>query len=324
VPETVRPAFSLAEFPSLARYGFWISLTRILSAMTGGLDDLVITAACGAAALPPWSICKKLLLTVHTFLAQHVEHLIPTLGSVREKSRQTFESINAGMHWYVVVVGAAGYTFVAWAGPAIVAAAAGEKVAALCEIPLSAFSVCGFALALNIIPVISAMALTDAKPGFLVSLFNNISMLSALVLLVRTMGVPAAYYAPLFAVPFLVAAVGASSSRLLDPGLARRRLQPVLVPVACGLAGVAASLVVPVTLTLMQRAVVGVCLAPVMIALVILIEHLLGINGQAHRQLLRVIRHALEIVFGLPRAFLGRLSPGSLGDSLPADRHKTI
>jgi len=324
VPETVRPVFSLAEIPSLARYGFWISLTRLLSAMTGGIDDLVITAACGAAAVPPWSICKKILLTVHTFLAQHTEHLIPTLGTVHEKSRQTFDSISAAMHWYVVVVAAAGYTFVAWAGPAVIAAAAGEKVAALCEIPLSAYSIFGIALALNIIPVISAMALSDAKPGFLVSLFYNFALLSGLVLLVRTMGVPAAYYAPLFAVPFLVAAVGASSTRLYDPGLARRRLQPVLVPVACGLAGVAASLMVPVTLTLMQRAAVGVCLAPVMIALAILTEHLLGINGQAHRQLLRVIRHALEIVFGLPRAFLGRLSPGSLGDSLPADRHKTI
>lgn len=324
VPETVRPAFSTTEIPSLARYGFWMSLTKLFAAMTGGVDDLVITAACGAAAVPPWSIGKKILLTVHTFLAQHTEHLVPTLGTVHEKSRQTFDSICAAMHWYVVVVAAAGYTFVAWAGPAVVAAAAGEKVAALCEIPLAAYSIFGIALAMNIIPVISAMALSDAKPGFLVSVLINISTLTALVLLVHTMGVPAAYFAPLFAAPFIVVALGTSSSRLFDPRLARQRLQPVLVPAVCGLTGVVASLISPATLTLVQRAAVGACLAPVMIGLVIVGEHILGINAQAHQQLLRVARHALGIAFGLSRVFLGRLLPGSPGNSPRSDRHETI
>jgi O-antigen/teichoic acid export membrane protein len=320
VPETVRPAFSLAEFPSLARYGFWISLTRILSAMTGGVDDLVITAACGAAALPPWSICKKLLLTVHTFLAQHVEHLIPTLGSIREKSRQTFESINAGMHWYVVVLAAAGYTFAAWSGPAIIAAVAGGKVASLCAIPLLSYSVYGIALSLSIIPVISAMALSDAKPGFVISLLVNTSQLIALVLLTRTMGVPAAYYTPLFAIPFLLATLGTSSSRLLDPWLFWRRIRPVLVPATYGLAGVVSSLMVPATFTLLQRAAVGAVLAPCVLALIIATEHCLGINAEPHRQLARVARHAV----GLAGRVFRTLVPGRIEKGLPQEGGKAV
>jgi O-antigen/teichoic acid export membrane protein len=324
VPETVRPAFSLAEFPSLARYGFWISLTRILSAMMGGVDDLVITAACGAAALPPWSICKKLCLTVHTFLAQHVEHLIPTLGAVREKSRQTFESINAAMHWYVAVVAAAGYTFMAWAGPAIIAATAGSRVAGLCEIPLSSCCIVGILLALNIIPVISALALSDAKPGFVISLFSNSAQLVALVLLVRTMGVPAAYYAPLFAIPFFVATLGTSSARLLDPGLAWQRIRPVLVPAAYGLAGVAASLLVPTTVTLLQRAAVGALLAPCVLALIIATEYCLGINAEPHRQLIRVLRHAFSLAGIFPRALRGILFPGTIEKVMSEDGRNAV
>ncbi len=307
VPETVRPAFSLVELPSLARYGFWISLTRVFSTMTGGVDDLMITSACGSAAVPPWSICKKLLLTVHTFLAQHTEHLIPTLGTLREKSRQTFESISDGMHWYVVVVAAAGYTFMAWAGPAIIAAAAGEKIAALCEIPLSSYSLLGIFHALNIIPVIFAMAMSDAKPGFVISLFANSTQLLALVVLVRTMGVPAAYYAPLFAIPFLIATLGTTSEKLFEPGLVWRRIRPVLVPAGYGLAGVVSSLVIPATGTLLQRAAVGTLLVPCVLALVICTENGLGINAGFHRQLVRVVHHAIGLAVGIQRGLLGIL-----------------
>ena len=312
VPETVRPTLSLVDLPSLARYGFWISLTRMLSAMTGGIDDLMITAACGSAAVPPWSICKKLWLTVHTFLAQHTEHLIPTLGAVREKSRQTFESISDGMHWYVAVVAAAGYTFMAWAGPAIIAAAAGGKVAALCEIPLSSYSALGIFYALNIIPVIFAMALSDAKPGFVISLFANSAQLLAVVALVRTLGVPAAYYAPLFAIPFLIASLGTTSSRLLDPGLVWRRIRPVLVPLGYGLAGVISSLAIPETSTLVERAIVGAVLSPCVLALILLTERHFAVNARFHEQLLRVARHAIGLVGQTSQVAWATLFPGTV------------
>jgi len=312
VPETVRPTLSLVELPSLARYGFWISLTRMLSAMTGGIDDLMITAACGSAAVPPWSICKKLWLTVHTFLAQHTEHLIPTLGAIREKSRQTFESISDGMHWYVVVVAAAGYTFMAWAGPAIIAAAAGGKVAALCEIPLSSYSALGMFYSLTIIPVIFAMALSDARPGFVISLLSNSAQLLAVVVLVQAFGVPAAYYSPLFAIPFLIAALGMTSSRRLDPGSVWRRIRPVLVPLCYGLAGVVSSLLTPETCTLMQRALVGLVLSPCVLALILYTERRCGINARFHWQLVRVVRHAIEVVARVLRAAGAAFFPGAV------------
>lgn len=324
VPETVHPVLAFHELPALARGGFWISLTKIVSAMTGGVDDLVITATCGATAVPPWSICKKLWLTGHMFLTQHTEHLIPTLGAVRKQSRETFDSINEGMHWYVVVVAAAGYTFFAWAGPAIIAAATGSKTALLCEIPVSAYSVLGIAYSLNIIPVISAMALSEAKPGFVIALLSNSSQLVALVLLARSIGVPAAYYAPFFAVPFLIATLGTSPARLFDARLTVQRLRPVLIPVIFGLAGVSSSLVAPATLSLPQRAAVGVVLATCLLAATLLAEHLLGINAQPHRHLYRVVNHALGLVGNLPRSISGILLPGAGGKSPPKDGSRPV
>jgi hypothetical protein len=224
------------------------------------------------------------------------------------------------MHWYVAVVAAAGYTFMAWAGPAIIAATAGGQVAGLCEIPLSSYCILGIFYAINIIPVISALALSDAKPGFVISLFSNSAQLIALVLLAHNLGVPPAYYAPLFAIPFLVAALGTSSSRLLDDELAWQRIRPVLVPAAYGLAGVAASLLVPTTVTLLQRAAVGAVLAPCVLALIIASEHRLGINAEPHRQLARVARHALGLAGGVFRA----LFPGRIEKGLPEEGGKAV
>jgi O-antigen/teichoic acid export membrane protein len=296
VPETARPAFTLAELPSLARYGVWISLSRLVSVMTGGVDDLVIAAGCGVAALTPWTICKKAVGTVHSFLAQHVEHLIPTLGSLREKSRQTFDNVNAAIHWYVVVVAAISYTFVAWAGPALIAAVAGREVAALSDIGLLAVCLNGLAMSMVIIPMISAMAMSDAKPNFVLGLLNNVAVLSAVVILSRTLGAPAVYLAAAAVVPCTIVAVGISSTRLFDPALAWRRIGPVLAPLACGLIGILSTIAVPVAFPLAQKALVGAVAAPAMLVVILVAERSLGINAEAHRQLFRVIRHTIGAV----------------------------
>lgn len=324
VPETVHPVVAFHEVPALARGGFWISLTRIFSAMTGGVDDLMITAACGAAAVPPWSICKKLLHTVHLFLTQHTEHLIPTLGAIRVKSQQTFDSIYSGMHWYVVVVAAAGYTFLAWAGPAIIAAAAGPEVAALCEVPLSAYSVLGLVYAMNVIPLISAMALSNTKPGFVFSLCANCSLFLALAVLVRTVGVPGAYYAPLFAIPFAAVTLGSSSARLFDLRVAWQTIRPVLVPVIFGMAGITSSLTAAPTAGLLPRAAVGAVLAPCLLAATLVTERFLGINAQPHRHLSRVVGHALGVAGSLLRTVAGILLPGAIGKSPPKDGPRPV
>jgi hypothetical protein len=167
--------------------------------------------------------------------------------------------------------------------------------------------------------VISSMALSDAKPGFVISLVVNSSQLLALVLLAHNLGVPAAYYAPLFAIPFLVAALGTSSARLLDHELAWQRIRPVLVPLVYGLAGVAMSLGVPPTVTLLQRAAVGAVLATCVLALIIATEHCLGINAEPHRQLARVFRHALGLAAGVPRAVRSILFPGRIEKELPQE-----
>ena len=296
VPETTRPVFSLVEVPALARYGAWISLTRLLGAMTGGIDELVITGTLGAAAVPPWSICKRLAATIHTFLAQHTEHLIPTLGSIRDRSRQTFDSINSGMHWYVVLIAATGYTFITWAGPAIIAAAAGAKVAILCEIPLFAYGLAGIFWALNIIPVISAMALSDARPAFVIALGVNTAQLLAVVLLARNMGTPAVYIAPVVAIPVLIASLGATGARLFDPGLIWLRVRPVFIPAVLGIIGILAAWATPAGFTIVERMGVGAVLAAAIPPITIAIERLLGVNAQAHGQLFRVIRHAIGLL----------------------------
>ncbi|NDC62581.1 MAG: hypothetical protein EBZ59_01015 [Planctomycetia bacterium] len=296
VPETARPIFTLAEIPALARYGFWTLLSRLISVMTGGADDLVIAAGCGAAALPPWTISKRAVGTVHAFLAQHVEHLIPTLGSMREKSRQAFDRLAAGMHWYVVVMAAVSYTLVAWAGPAAIAAVAGGEVAALCRISLLAVCLNGLAMSMVIIPIISAMAMSDAKPNFVLGLLNNVAVLSAIVLLSRTLGAPAVYMAGAAVVPCAFVAVGMSSTRLFDPALAWQRIAPVLVPLACGLAGILTTWAAPPAFSFLQRAVVGAMAAPATLFVVLAVERLLGLNAEAHRQLFRVARHALGLV----------------------------
>lgn len=303
VPETVRPSVSLAELPRLARYGLWTSLTKLVSVMTGGVDDLVITGTCGAAALPPWTICKRLWLTMHTFLAQHVEHLIPTLGGVRETSRQVFESIGAGMHWYVVVVAAAGYTFLSWAGPPVIAAVAGDEVAALCAWPLFSFSLAGVFWSLSVMPVISALAASAASPGFIVALCSNTVQLATVVVLARSQGTPAVYLAPLAVIPIVVATLGTSPARLFEPGLAWRRIRPTLVPLAFGVVGVLSGLAPGEGRTFLERTLGGAAMATAVGVLTLVTEDALGINAQAHGQFVRAMRHGLGIARGFLRSF---------------------
>ena len=166
VPAVHRPLLGVAELPSLARYGFWLSLTHAFSALTGGVDDLVITGVCGANAVPPWAIGKRLWLTAHTFLAQHTEHLIPTLGSLRHSARDVAAGVAMAMHWYVMLLAATGYTFMASSGEVIVGMVAGADVGALCRPAILSYSVAGIVFALLIIPVIGAMAEGASRPAF--------------------------------------------------------------------------------------------------------------------------------------------------------------
>ncbi|MFM8892500.1 MAG: oligosaccharide flippase family protein [Planctomycetia bacterium] len=311
-PETTRPTLALAEVPALVRCGFWITLSRIVSMMTAGVDDLVITSTCGSAALPPWTICKRAVGTVHAFLAQHVEHLIPTLGSLRQNSQHTFDRLNAVMHWYIVLMAAVSYSCLAWAGPMLIATIAGEEVAQMSRFGLLSVCLNGLAMSLIIMPVISAMAVSDTRPNFILGLLNNVAVLSAIVLLARTYGAPAVYVAAVAVVPSTIMAVGISPTRLFDPGLAWTRIAPVLVPLILGLTAIVSTLLFPSTFASMRHAACGAALAPLLLLMTLGVERTLGMNAELHRQFFRMIRHVLETA-GLTR---GTMKPAQAARGL--------
>ncbi len=311
VPAARRPLLALSELPSLARYGFWICLTHAFGSLTGGIDNLAITGICGAAAVPPWAIGKHLWLTAHTFLAQHTQHLIPTLSSLGQTDRDAVDGMAMAMHWYVMVLAAAGYTLMASCGDLIVGAVAGGHVAALCKPAVFAYSLLGIACALLIIPVILAMAKGASRPAFIVALLSNTAQITAIYWLASRYGAPAVYYAPLAAVPLLLLAVATTATRIFDPHAAWRWIRPVCVPGIMGLAGIAVSIATfKFGFSAWQRLAAGGVLAVGVVAATIVIEQSLSINAVFHRQLVRVLWHALDLtagsVYRVRQAFRGR------------------
>jgi O-antigen/teichoic acid export membrane protein len=308
VPAVRRPLLGGAELPALARYGFWLSLTHAFSALTGGVDDLIITGTCGAHAVPPWAIGKRLWLTAHTFLAQHTEHLIPTLGSLRHSARDVAAGVAIAMHWYVILLAATGYTFMASSGEVIVGIVAGADVAALCRPAILSYSVTGIVFALLIIPVIVAMAEGASRPAFIVALLSNTAQIAAVFWLARWFGAPAVYYAPVAALPLLLLAPGTTATRIFDAHAAWRWIQPVLVPSIMGLAGIAASIaILDGGFSAWQRLAAGGLLATGVLVATIATERLLSINAVFHRQLVRVLWHARDWAAGLVYRLLGSL-----------------
>jgi len=295
VPGIRHPLLSFSELPVLARYGFWMLLTHAFSALTAGIDDLVIAGACGASALPPWAIGKRLWLTAHTFLGQHTEHLIPTLSSMRHKRHDSVEGMVMGMHWYLVLLGAVGYTFMATCGEILVGLVTGPSVAAICQPAIFGYSVFGLVMVLTIIPVIAAMAEGKSRPAFIVSFVSNTAQLSAVFLLARLFGVPAVYYAPIGAVPVLLMATGTTPTSIFEAQAALRRLHTVFVPLTAGVVGVVASTAFTGRdVSAMHRLVLGGTLAAGVFIVTLVVERQLAVNLAFHAQLLRVSRYALS------------------------------
>jgi O-antigen/teichoic acid export membrane protein len=317
VPASRRPLLGFSELPGLAQYGFWLLLTHVFSTLTGGVDDLVLTGACGAVAVPPWSIGKRLWLTAHTFLAQHVEHLVPTLGSLRTADGSAFDRVFSGMHWYVLLLAAVGYTLMAWWGELIVAAVAGPSLRAICGPPILAYSILGLAYAALIMPVSASLAGGISRPSFVVAAISNSVQVAALYLLATTAGVPWAYYSPLAAFPMLVAALGTTGGSLFDGRLAVGQLKPVATPLGFGLAGVVSSLAFPSEFGVSLRMIVGGCLAVCVLAGTIFVERSLSINAEAHQQLRRVIIHACDLVSRLVGRVFKRSSHSSRYSGTP-------
>jgi hypothetical protein len=296
IPAIRHPLFAIKELPSLARYGFWLVLTHAFGALTGGVDELVITGTCGAAAVPPWAIGKRLWLTAHTFLAQHTEHLIPTLSSLRQTGGDAVDGMVMAMHWYVMVLAAVGYTLMASCGALIVGAVAGADVASFCKPSILAYSMLGLGYGLVIIPVISAMAEGSSRPAFIVALLSNTAQIAAVITLARTAGAPTVYYAAVAALPGLILSTGTTQTSLFDARTAWRRIRPVIVPIITGVAGIVISTKIPGGFSATQQLAAGALLAGCVLVATIGIEHSLALNLVFHKQLLSVARYALNSV----------------------------
>jgi O-antigen/teichoic acid export membrane protein len=312
MPLLRRPLLGLGELPPLARYGFWFLLTHIFATLTGGVDDLVITGTCGAAVVPPWAIGKRLWLTAHTFLAQHAEHLIPTLGGLRHRARETFDGVANAMHWYLMLLAAIGYTLMAWWGEVIVGFVAGGEVAALCRPAIFAYSVLGIGYAAVIMPVITGLAEGNSRPSFIVALLSNCAQLSAVYLIAVSLGAPAVYYAPLVAFPVLLLATGTTTASVFDARAAWSRLAPVAIPLGTGVLGAVASAAAPVGTVPWQRMAIGGVLAASVVLVTIGMERMLSINEIFHDQLRRVLRHTLESVIRVVALLMATFKPNRI------------
>jgi hypothetical protein len=305
----------MSEVPGLLRYGFWLVMTHALGALTGGIDDLVIAGTCGAAAVPPWAIGKRLWLMAHTFLAQHTEHLIPTLGSLGNTARSAFDSVAMAMHWYVMLLAAVGYTLMASIGDLLVGVVAGDEVAATCRPAIIAFSLLGIAYALLIIPVVMSLAEGASRPAFVVACLSNAAQILAVIAVAKAYGAPAVYYAPVAAMPFLLVAVGTTGKRIFDPDAAAMRLKPVVTPLAIGLIGVVASRAITSSdFSGWLRLAAGGMLAVAVFVAIITLERVLNLNPANHLQLQRVVRHAGSVAALTARTWIpsmGRKTTGT-------------
>lgn len=309
VPEVRRPLLGMAEVPGLLRYGFWLVMTHAFGALTGGIDDLVIAGTCGAAAVPPWAIGKRLWLMAHTFLAQHTEHLIPTLGSLRNLARSAVDSVAMAMHWYVMLLAAVGYTLMASIGDLLVGVVAGDEVAATCRPAIVAFSLLGIAYALLIIPVVMSLAEGASRPAFVVACLSNTAQILAVIALAKAYGAPAVYYAPVAAMLFLLLAVGTTGKRIFDLSAASMRIKPVVIPLAAGLIGVVASrAIIASGFSECMRLAAGGMLAVGVFAAILTLERALRLNLDNHRQLQRVLRHAGSLAALFVRQWIPSLS----------------
>lgn len=293
IPQLGQPLPGFGELPALVRYGGWLLMSSAFTSLSSGVDDLVIVGVCGPAAVPPWAIGKRFWMTIHTFLAQHVEHLIPLLGSLRLAEANQMNRIAATMHWYVMSLAAAAFVAMAWSGEAVVGLVAGKDVAFECRVALLTFSWFGLGFALAIVPVTLALAKGVPRAAFEAAVILQLALFVPLCILAWSHGIAWLYYAPGFGVPLLPIATVATAARVGQSHPFRVWFKPVAVPLAIasiiiGLAGV------PVGLPLATTIWLGALLSIAVLGGIILIEKCLGVNQDCHRQLSLVLAHGTQ------------------------------
>lgn len=293
VPASSQPLPGFSELPGLIRYGSWLLLSSAFASLTTGVDDLVIAGLCGSAAVPPWTISKRLWATIHAFLAQHVEHLVPLLGSLRSADASRVNRIALSMHWYVVSLAAAAFVMMAWSGEAVVGLIAGEAVAPACRPAVLAFSLFGLGFAIAIVPVTLALARGISRPAFDVSVILQLALFAPLCMLAQTFGVPWLYSAPILGLPLLPLAIFATARRLDNSHPFRTWLKPVAVPLmTSGL--VIGAAYVPGNLSGGGMIAVSGLLAVGVMVGTLLVERLLGMNRACHAQLFAIVSQGIQ------------------------------
>jgi len=293
VPWLVRPLPGFGELPGLARYGSWLLMGNALASLTTGVDELVITTWCGPAAVPPWAIGKRLWITIHTFLAQHVEHLVPLLGSLRSAEASRVDRIAASMHWYVVSLAAAAFVVMAWGGEAVIGLVAGAAIAPACRPAVLAFSLFGLAFALMIVPVTLGLARGLSRSAFDASVILQVALFGPLCLAAWLLGAPWLYYAPLLGLPVLPLATLTTAMRLGDAHPVRTWLRPVAVPLAA--AGfVIGAAYLPAGLAAARMIVFGGLLAAAVLLGTLSLERWLGMNKECHAQLAGIVAEVIR------------------------------
>lgn len=294
------------DVPPLFRYGKWLFLGNLVASCTSGVDDLFIAATCGPASVPPWAIGKRLWLTLHTFLAQHIEHLVPLLSSMQGDRQDRIVRISRAMHWYIMVVAAIACVTLAWGGVAVVAVVAGESVAAFCLPSIQAFSVYCLCFALFIVPVTRGLAAGLSRLAFDVSATQQLSILFSVVVLAAVFGAPSVYYAPIFAVPFLSIALILVGVRLGESHPLAEWVTPVGIPLGLGGILIGLSAILAAHVPPRQGFWVGIFLAVMIVPATLGLERFLGLNRDLHTELRSVSATLLQTAKKRTRVLLGK------------------
>lgn len=306
VPLVLRPLPGFFEIPGLIGYAGWLLGGNLLGVLSNGADELLIAASGGFAAVPVWAIGKRLWTTVHTFLAQHVEHLVPLLGGLGVDERARIERIAHLMHWYVMMAAAGAFTFMAWSGPAIVGLIAGNEIGQASRQAIRSFAVYGFCFALVIVPVTFGLARGRPRLSFHVILLQQLTLFLPLWFLTRSIDGPSIFLAPLYGaacllplLPFVISGSYGSQDRVAW-------LKPVTVPVGLAATAIAASGLATMANSALTAVSVGCLMAFMVLGSAVMLERAAGINVDCHVRFGSLVRQGFDRAAERARVFLRR------------------
>jgi O-antigen/teichoic acid export membrane protein len=306
VPLVLRPLPGFGEIPGLIGYAGWLLGGNLLAVLTNGADDLLIAASCGVAGVPVWAIGKRLWMTVHTFLAQHVEHLVPLLGGLGLDERARVERIAHLMHWYVMMAAAGAFTFMAWSGPAIVGLVAGGEIGQTSQSAIRAFGLFGLCFALAIVPVTVGLARGRPRLSFQVTAILQISLFLPLALSALFWAGPSIYYAPLFGSAALLPLLGWAFSGSFGSQDRVAWLKPVTVPVGLAAFAIMATSLATMADSALLAVSVGCLMAMAVLATAVLLERVAGVNVDCHARIGSLARQCFDRAAQRVRFSLGR------------------